>query len=1397
LRRSERRFGTFFGRAGLGAALLGLDARLRQVNDAFCAITGHSRTELLGSDFAALLHAADASRVRQRLVELSVGLRSHVTLEVRRFHKSGAVVWVRCGVSLAYDVEGSPLHLLALCEEISEEHNAHALATGQQEAFELALCEAPLTVVLGALVRAAEARFEAGAGVAVFLAAEDAGRLRLAAAAGVPRAYARAVEDVARSPEAACTAAAPHGRVTIVGDVTEGRRWAAYRELALENGIRACCAFPIRSFDGAVLGALAVYRSRAWTPEPAELGAGEQLADAAAVLVAARKAAERRERTDDALRETEQRFAAVFQQAADGIACSDPTGRFELVNDRYGEIVGRSRAELASLRIQDVTHPDDRAGLRERLAALVRGGPPCSFEQRYVRPDGSVAWVSQDASLVRDAAGEPRSVVVICQDVGERKLADALRLEQQRLLELVAAGRPLDECLMAFSAAAPRLSRGVRACALLVEASGKTLDRCVAASLPDSFPGDLLRGLPIDVRLLDAGAGVTSEDIANDEGWSAVWRQLCAAQRVAACHITPVLDSEGALLGFLVLCFHERRGPTLHERRLAEVGAHVASIAIGRERIARELEESRVRLSAELRLASDLHELGTRLLAAPDLPSAARQVLDAVLGFVGAEMGTVQVHDPGAGGLCIVAQRGFDPRELAAVPVIGPDFDSTCARALRTSERVIVNDFLSSTEFASHRGSAARLGYRAELSTPLRTRTGELVGMLNVHFAEPHEPSSRELRTIDLCTRPLAHLMERARAEAALRQHNERFRVLFEGAPYGIFLLDSDLRVRQLNANARQGLADDSELVGQHLREMLRARQPVVRPERIEAVAKLFQRTLETGEPHAVTECAVPQPDGRSQWFDWRIHRIPLPDGSYGVVSYFVDVTSRVEANRVVAASEERFRSLVSVLTDVPWIAHADGSFVTPQPAWTAFTGQSDEALGGFGWVNALHPEDREAIWKACKLGVPYEVGGRLWHAPTHQYRHFVARAAPLRNADGSVREWVGSCTDVTEQRQAESTLHETNRRKDEFLAMLGHELRNPLAALRSAITLASLDEERREGALEIAGRQVGQLARLIDDLFDVARITQGRIALHREPLAVAGVLSRAAEESRPSMDERGHRLLVAEPGADLFVEADAARLEQVLGNLLANAARYTERGGTVRLLAERDGDEAVIRVRDDGIGIAPELLSKIFEPFAQGDRRSSGRSEGGLGIGLSVVRQLVELHGGRVEARSEGVGRGAEFSVRLPALAPPGPAPAQETPAPATEPPRMRVLVVEDNRDAAASLCMLLEYMGHSARVAHDGASALEAAAADSPELVFIDIGLPDMDGYEVARRIREEPALRTACLVALTGYGRADEPAVDAACFDRRLVKPVGVDTLREVVERLVRGEARLTPD
>jgi PAS domain S-box-containing protein len=457
--------------------------------------------------------------------------------------------------------------------------------------------------------------------------------------------------------------------------------------------------------------------------------------------------------------------------------------------------------------------------------------------------------------------------------------------------------------------------------------------------------------------------------------------------------------------------------------------------------------------------------------------------------------------------------------------------------------------------------------------------------------------------------------------------------------------------------------------------------------------------------------------------------------------------------------------------------------------------------------VTILVPPDRQDE----PLGILERIrrGERTHHYETVRQRKdgtlldISLTVSPIRGPDGRVVGASKIARDITENKRAEAQREEllrlaeraaleadaANRAKDEFLAMLGHELRNPLSAVRSAIVAAILDDRARGRALEIARRQTDQLGRIVDDLLDVARITSGRVRLRKERIALADVLQRAVEATRPLMEERGHSLAVTPPSEAIHLDADPARVEQALVNVLTNAAKYTDPGGSISFGAAREHGAAVIRVRDNGTGISPDVLPRVFDLFTQGDR-TLDRAQGGLGIGLTLVRRIVELHGGTVEAISEGIGRGAEFVIRLPALPPAtehASRPHAEPSAISHERVPARVLMVEDNPDAAESLSMVLELLGHQVRVAHDGMSALEAARAELPDLMLIDIGLPGMSGYEVAQAIRRDPRLKHLRLVALTGYGRSEDQAqAIAAGFDHHLVKPVDLEALEALVAR-----------
>jgi signal transduction histidine kinase len=386
---------------------------------------------------------------------------------------------------------------------------------------------------------------------------------------------------------------------------------------------------------------------------------------------------------------------------------------------------------------------------------------------------------------------------------------------------------------------------------------------------------------------------------------------------------------------------------------------------------------------------------------------------------------------------------------------------------------------------------------------------------------------------------------------------------------------------------------------------------------------------------------------------------------------------------------------------------------------------------------------------------------------------------------------------EIAERKRAEEALKEADRRKDEFLAMLAHELRNPLAPVRSALHILRLDDsdgERRRQTYDLLERQIEHLVRLVDDLLDVSRITRGKINVQKVRVDLASVAARAIEGSRPTIKERGHTLEVTLPNEPVAVTADPLRLAQVIWNLLNNAAKYTPEDGRIWLTAAAEGSEAVVRVRDTGVGIPSEMLPKVFDLFTQVDR-AIDRSLGGLGIGLTLVRRLTELHDGTVEAFSGGAGQGSEFVVRLPR------APEEKSahpvvgqgekdvlsgPAPTA---RRRLLVVDDNKDSADSLAMLLRLLGNDVDTAHNGVQALQAVADYRPDAVLLDIGLPGMSGYDVAREVRVRPELGQPVLIALTGFGsEEDRRQSRESGFNAHLVKPVELTALQALLAETV---------
>jgi PAS domain S-box-containing protein len=635
---------------------------------------------------------------------------------------------------------------------------------------------------------------------------------------------------------------------------------------------------------------------------------------------------------------------------------------------------------------------------------------------------------------------------------------------------------------------------------------------------------------------------------------------------------------------------------------------------------------------------------------------------------------------------------------------------------------------------------------------------------------------------------------EDVRTRAVLEESEERFRATFEQAAVGIAHVGLDGRWLRVNRKLCDvvGYAPD-ELMGLTF-------QDITHPDDLQADLAQVRRLL-AGEIGTYSmEKRYARKDRSLAWANLTVSLVRTPAGQ---PKYFIsvveDITEKKQVQDALRESEERLRTLSN---NLPHGAVYQGMGDREGRRRVTYISAGVERLLGvtpaevmadaYNLYGLVHEEDlprmAAAEEAALRDSAPFDCEFRS-HTRGGALRWVQARSAPRRLPTGET-VWEGILTDVTDRKRAEEALREADRRKDDFLATLAHELRNPLAPLRTGLHLLRLagpDRATAEQALAVMERQLAQMVRLIDDLMDLSRITRGKLRLRKERVDLADVVRSAVETARPLIETSAHRLAVALPPEPVWLDADPTRLAQVLANLLNNAAKYTERGGDISLTAARAEGEVVVSVRDTGIGIAAEHLPRLFEMFSQA-APALERSQGGLGIGLALVEGLVEMHGGTVAAKSEGPGKGSELVVRLPvADASPVPAPS----VPGGERPGAslgrRVLVADDNRDAADSLATMLRLAGHEVHAAHDGQEAVEAAAWFRPEVALLDIGMPRLNGYEAARRIRELPWGKGVVLVAVTGWGQEeDRRRAREAGFDHHLTKPADP----AAIERLLAG-------
>jgi PAS domain S-box-containing protein len=641
-----------------------------------------------------------------------------------------------------------------------------------------------------------------------------------------------------------------------------------------------------------------------------------------------------------------------------------------------------------------------------------------------------------------------------------------------------------------------------------------------------------------------------------------------------------------------------------------------------------------------------------------------------------------------------------------------------------------------------------------------------------------------------------AQRVQRQRALVAAEEaasQREWLQAILAGIGDAVVVVDLKERIVLINPVAERlsGWAE-GEAVGRPLDKVIRLlNEQTERTAERSIFDPLTQDSSEVPREPAILQSR----DGRQVPVDARTTPVRDARGAVTGFAYVLrDETGRRLAERQLRESEERFRLMADTAPVMIWIAGTDGLCHYFNRPWLDFTGRSLEQEQGNGWSEGVHPDDLASCMTtyetSFKAHRPFQMEYRL-RRHDGAFRWVLDRGIPRYDSHGAFDGYIGSCLDVTEQKEAEVSLRESDRRKSEFLATLAHELRNPLAPIRNVVEASRLTEGDAESwadAREVIERQVAQLVRLIDDLLDLSRIDRGKIELKRRRVTLGEIVHLAVETSRPAITAAHHELTVSLPEHPVVLNVDPARVSQVLSNLLNNAAKYTDPGGCVSLGARLQGNEVIVSIRDTGIGIPAEMLAGIFEPFHQ-VRGQRDRSQGGLGIGLTLVRSLVEMHGGSVSASSTGPGQGSEFTIRLPTVAPEV-LPVGDRPAPPAHSAgagvRRRILVADDNRDGAVTLGRLLRFLGHEVEIAHDGQAALLAVATFRPDVALLDIGMPILDGHEVARRLRSDPEQAGMLLVALTGWGRPeDHDRSRTAGFDHHLVKPVEVAELTRLLD------------
>jgi PAS domain S-box-containing protein len=1102
------------------------------------------------------------------------------------------------------------------------------------------------------------------------------------------------------------------------------------------------------------------------------------------------------------LQEQRERLRVTLESIGDAVISTDAEGRVEFLNPVAQDLTGWGTELAARHNLTDVFHivnEDTRQPVENPALRAIREGGVVGLANHtvLVARDGTERPIDDSAAPIKDAQGRVVGSVLVFRDITEKQLAQQQLREQQQWLSVTLSsigdaviatdteGRvtflnPVAEGLTGWSKA---------------EAEGRPLEE-VFAILNEHSRRPVAN--PVQTVLRE---GVTV-GLANHT----VLVARDGTERPIDDSAAPIRDTAGKLIG-VVLTFRD-----VTEPRRAEQHRNARLLAT--------------------------HALSQ----ATTVDEGAAGVLQAVGESLAWEVGFVwTVNEAGERLLCRKCWRRPD-LSVNEFETSGCDWsfakgEGLPGRVWATGQPAWILDVSRDANF--HRLALAdRCGLRSAFACPIVVGERTL-GVIEFFTGRVREADEALLEMMATVAGNLGQFLDRQGTDEELRQSEQRFRQLADAMPQIVWTAQADGNIDYLNRRWTEftGLPQTASNEGWG---------PLLHPEDARPAGERWAACVRSGDPF---EMPIRLRDRREQTYRWHLLRtVAIKDAEGRVVRWYGTATDiheqkrDEEAARYLAEASAALAELVDQESTLQKVAN----LAVPHFAdWSAVDVANNDGslrrlavahqdLAKIDLVRQImreYPPDPQSpvgVYAVLRTGKPEfvtEITDEMLAASARDERHLeLIRSLGLRSflsvplivsgetfgvltfaTAESGRKYTDS--DLTqaldlahraavaiENTRLYQALREADQRKDEFLATLAHELRNPLAPIRNSLQILRMprvDAKTIDRLRDMLERQVHHLVRLVDDLLDVSRVMRGKIELRRERVELATVVASAVETVQPLLDSQGHQLRINIPSESLPLGADPVRLTQVVTNLLTNAAKYTEQGGRIELTAERAGNMAVLRIRDTGIGIAPHMLPRIFELFVQVDTGTS-RSQGGLGIGLTLVKNLVEMHNGTVQAHSEGLGKGSEFTVRLPLTSPT----LTENQGQEVEPQvneeaassGLRLLVVDDNEDAADSLALLLQFHGHHVRVAYSGMAALEITKRGVPDLVFLDIGMPGMDGYEVARRLRQQPGLEKVLVAALTGWGQQEDRRRSAeAGFDYHLVKPVEPKTLESLLANL----------